>query len=155
MQAPEYLPHIDLLLQSLRVNRERLNSKAKIAIDARLLRGLLQALAARLPFSEAFYLEAYPDVAEAFAAGTIPDPHRHFVEAGYFEGRVGAPPGVDEAFYLALYKDIGSAVARGDLPSGAEHYLRTGVAEGRVPNRAVKPEIDYWMSLLRDDTRAA
>ena len=87
LETPEYLPHIDLLLQALRINRERLNSKSKIAIDARLLRGLIQAIAARAPFSEEFYLQTYPDIAEAHAAGTIPDLQRHYVEAGFFEGR--------------------------------------------------------------------
>ena len=111
MQNPEYLPHIEPLLQALRVNRERLNSKSKIAIDAKLLRGLIQAIIARSPFSDEFYLDAYPDIAEAHAAGNIPDLHRHFVESGFFEGRFGAPPEVDEAFYTTYYKDVGQAVA--------------------------------------------
>ena len=153
MQIPEYLPHIDLLLRALRINRERLDSRSKIAVDARLMRALLQALAARAPFSDEFYLGAYPDIAAAHAAGDIPDLQRHYVESGFFEGRSGAPPVVDEAFYTSYYKDIGQAVSRGEVASGSEHYLRSGAAEGRVPNQRVKPEIDYWMSILRDDTR--
>jgi hypothetical protein len=153
LQTPEYLPHIDLLLQALRINRERLNSKSKVAIDARLLRGLLQAIVARAPFSEEFYLRAYPDIAEAHQAGTIPDPRRHFVDVGFFEGRCGAPPPVDEAFYTGYYKDVGQAVTRGDIGSAGEHYLRQGAAEGRLPNRQIKPEVDSWMALLRDEHR--
>jgi hypothetical protein len=141
LQTPEYLPHIDLLLQALRINRER-------------LRALIQASVARAPFSDEFYLQTYPDIAEAHAAGTIPDLHRHYVESGFFEGRCGAPPPVDEAFYTTYYKDVGQAVTRGDIASATEHYLRQGVAEGRVPNRQIKPEVDYWMSILRDDARA-
>lgn len=110
MQAPEYLPHIDLLLQALRVNRDRLNSKSKVAIDAKLLRGLVQAMVARAPFSDEFYLQTYPDIAQAHAAGTIPDLHRHFIESGFFEGRFGVPPTVDEAFYTSYYKDVGQAL---------------------------------------------
>ena len=155
MLSPEYVPHTDLLLQALRINRERLPSKSKIAIDAKLLRGLIQAIVARTPFSEEFYLRTYPDIAEAHAAGTIPDLHRHYVESGFFEGRFGAPPPVDEAFYMTLYKDVGQAVKRGDIVSATEHYLRQGAAEGRIPNREIKPEVDYWISILRDDTRAA
>ncbi len=155
MQTPEYFPHIDLLLQALRINRDRLNSKAKIAIDARLLRSLIQAVVARAPFSDEFYLKSYPDIAAAHAAGTLTDLQRHFVEAGFFEGRFGSPPPVDEVYYTNTYKDIGKAVARGDIASAAEHYLRQGAAEGRIPNREIKPEIDYWMSVMRDDTRAA
>ena len=121
MQVPEYLPHIDLLLSALRINRERLDSAAKVAVDARLLRGLIVAMVARAPFSEEFYLETYPDIAEAHAAGRIADPRRHFVEVGFFEGRLGVSPGVDEQFYLSLYRDVAQAVARGDVASAADH----------------------------------
>ena len=155
LQTPEYLPHIDLLLQALRINRERLSSKSKVAIDAKLLRGLIQASVARAPFSDEFYLQTYPDIAEAHAAGTIPDLHRHYVEAGFFEGRLGTPPPVDEAFYTTYYKDVGQAVTRGDIASATEHYLRQGAAEGRIPNRQAKPEVDFWISILRDDSRTA
>ena len=155
MSVSCYVPHIDLVLQSLRINRERLGSKAKVAIDARLLRALLQALVAGAPFSEAFYRTTYPDVAQAHASGQIPDLHKHFIEAGFFEGRMGASPDVDEGFYTRTYRDVGDAVQSGDLPSGAEHYLRSGAAEGRVPNAAMQASIDSWMQALRDDARHA
>lgn len=147
----DYLPHIDQFLRALRINRERLNSKSKVAIDAKLLRMLLQALARNLPFSEEFYLQSYPDIAEAHAQGQIEDLHAHFVELGFFEGRAGAPPPVDEAFYLSTYRDVADAVQRGDVKSGAEHYLRSGAAEGRVPNAQLKPLTDSWAAVLRDD----
>ncbi len=151
MQPIRYLPHIDVLLQSLRINRDRLNSKSKIAIDAKVLRVLLQALAAQLPFSEEFYRETYPDLADAVDSGQIPDLHSHFIEAGFFEGRFGAPPPVEDAYYSAAYVDVAQAVARGDVASCAEHYMRAGAAEGRVPSAALRPEVERWMSILRDD----
>ena len=151
MPSSAYVPHIDLILQALRINRERLNSRSKIAVDARLLRGMLQALVTTLPFDASFYQKTYPDIAEAYAAGLIPDLRQHFVDSGYFEGRLGSPPEVDEAFYLATYRDIGTAVQRGEIASGADHYLRSGAAEGRVPTPGVRGEIDSWMALLRDD----
>lgn len=155
MPAPEYLPHIDLLLQALRINRERLNSRSKIAIDTKLLRSLLQALATTMEFSEEFYLASYSDIAEAHSVGKVPDLHKHFVESGFFEGRFGAPPPVDEAFYTSMYKDVGQAVLRGDITSGAEHYLRTGAAEGRLPNESLRRSVDNWMSLLREESGRA
>ncbi len=79
----------------------------------------------------------------------IPDLHRHFVETGFFEGRLGAPPPVDESYYRGLYKDVAAAIARGDVDFGAEHYVRSGAAEGRVPSADLKQEIDGWMSVLR------
>jgi hypothetical protein len=149
LQASQYLPHIDLLLQAMRINRERLNSRSKIAIDAKLLRTLLQAVVVHLPFSAEFYQDSYPDIAAAAESGQIPDLHRHYVETGYFEGRIGAPPPVDDDFYVAQYKDVAQAIQRGDVGSPAEHYLRSGASEGRVPSADLKPEVDQWMGILR------
>ncbi len=154
MEDVAYVPHIDLLLQALRISRDRLNSKSKIAIDARILRALIQGLAASMPFSEAFYLITYPDVAEAVATGDIADARRHFAEVGFLEGRFGAPPPVDEAFYTAKYEDVAESVARADVTSGTEHYMRSGAAEGRLPSEALTSALEGWMTVLRDDTRA-
>ena len=145
-----FLPHIDLLLQSMRISRERLNSRSKVAIDTRLLRTLLQSLVRQLPFDPAFYLQQNPDIAAAYEAGKIPDLHRHFYESGFFEGRFGAPPPVDEDFYTANYQDIGTAIRRGDVASGAEHYMRSGAAEGRLPSEAMRPHVEQWTAVLSD-----
>lgn len=155
MQVPQYVPHVELLLQALRVSRERLNGRSKIAIDPRLLRRLVQAIVERSPFSGDFYLQTYPDIAAAHAAGTLSDPHRHFVETGYFEGRLGAPPTVDEDFYMSAYKDVGQAVRRGEIASATEHYVRQGAAEGRLPNPCIRPEVDDWMAVLLGESGLA
>lgn len=147
----DYLPHIDQFLRALRVNRERLSSKSKIAIEARLLRQMLQALVSTQPFDAEFYLQHNPDIAEAHAQGQIGDLRAHFVEQGYFEGRCGAPPPVNEAYYTATYRDVAEAITRGDIVSGSEHYVRSGAAEARVPAPELKPAIEAWLSVLRDD----
>jgi hypothetical protein len=147
----DYLPHIDLFLRALRINRERLSSRSKVAIEARLLRHLLRTLAEQAPFSEDFYLRNNPDVAEAHAKGQIGDLRAHYLEHGYFEGRPAAPPPVDEAFYAATYADVADAIRRGEVASGAEHYTRSGAAEGRLPNPEMKPVVDGWMAVLRDE----
>jgi hypothetical protein len=145
-----YLPHIDLILQSLRISRERLNSRSKVAIDTRLLRALLQTIARTVLFDPTFYLAHNPDVASAHAAGQIVDLHKHFLESGFLEGRFASPPPVDEAFYTATYKDIGAAIKRGDIASGAEHYMRSGAAEGRMPSEAMRAETERWTALLTE-----
>jgi hypothetical protein len=150
LPQPPYIPHIDLLLQALRVNRDRLNSKSKIAIDAKLLKTILQAMVAGAPFNEEFYKQNYPDLAAAQASGAIPELHKHFIETGYFEGRFGAAPPVDEAYYTSTYKDVGQAVLKGDVTSGTEHYLRSGASEGRVPNEEIRSELEAWMLVLRE-----
>jgi len=147
-----YVPHIDLFLQALRINRERLDSRSKIAIDARLLKALLQVLAECAPFSEEFYLQNYADIAKAHAAGDLADPKRHFVERGYFEGRLGAPIEVNEAYYLKRYRDVEHAVLRGELKSISEHFSHSGYAEGRSPSSALEPFVEKWLSIVRDST---
>ena len=147
-ESEAFLPHIELLLQSLRITRERLNSRSKVAIDTRLLRALLQTLAQHLPFDADFYLANNPDIAEAHERGVITDLHQHFVDSGFLEGRFGAAPPVDEPFYESRYKDIGAAIRRGDVSSGAEHYMRSGAAEGRVPSEAMRPAVERWAAVL-------
>lgn len=150
MASDAFLPHIELLLQSLRISRERLSSRSKVAIDTRVLRALLETLATQLPFDAQFYLDNNSDIATAHASGQITDLRKHFVETGFLEGRFGALPQVDEAFYTALYKDIAPAVRRGDIASATEHYIRAGAAEGRVPSAALKPAVERWASVLAD-----
>jgi hypothetical protein len=145
-----FVPHIDLLLQAMRISRERLCSRSKVAIDTRLLRTLLHSLAGQLPFDPGFYLAQNDDVAAAYETGEITDLRRHFIESGFFEGRFGAPPQVDEPFYAESYKDIGAAIRRGDILSATEHYVRAGAAEGRVPCEAMRPEVQRWAAALSD-----
>ena len=155
MQNVNYFPHIEQILAALHISHGRLDGHSKVAVDVRLLRAVLQAVAARLPFDEAFYLTTYPDVAEAHRQGAIADPHQHYIERGFFEGRLGIAPEVDEAFYTARYKDVAKAVARGDVVSAAMHYQTSGIAEGRVPNAATQPVVDYWAAILQGDSGRA
>lgn len=155
MQNINYFPHIEQILAALHISRERLDGHSKVAIDVRLLRAVLQAVAAQLPFDESFYLATYPDLAEAHRKGAVADPHQHYIERGFFEGRLGAAPEVDEAFYTARYKDVAKAVARGDVVSAARHYQTSGIAEGRVPSAAAQPAVDYWAAILQGDSARA
>jgi hypothetical protein len=149
----EYVPHIELLLQGLHVSRDRLNSTSKIAVEAKLLRKMIEVTVRGLPFSEQFYTATYPDIRAAADAGQIVDLHQHFVETGFFEGRLGAAPAVDETYYTSLYEDVGLAIERGDIGSATDHYIASGSAEGRVPNVAVRPHIESWMTALFNDLK--
>ncbi len=149
MPKSAYVPHIDLLLSALRVERERLDGQSKIAVDAALLRALIQLAVEQLPFNEAFYRATYPDVAAAHASGAVPNLREHFVRTGFFEGRAGALPEMHDAYYVATYPDVAQALRRGEMASASEHYVRSGAAEGRAPNAAARAEIDGWLALLR------
>jgi hypothetical protein len=149
VQPADYFPHVDLILQSMRIDCERLNGRGKIAIDAPLLRLLLQSAVARLPFSAPFYLATYPDIAAAAASGQITDLHRHYIDTGWFEGRMGSPPEVDEAAYRGAYADVADAIAEGRVRSAHDHYMQSGAAEGRVPAPALAGVVAQWMRVLR------
>ena len=143
-----YLPHVDLLMQALRISRDRLDSRSKVAVDPRLLVQVLRQIVAAQPFDESFYLTTYEDVATAHNRGEIGDLHRHFIEAGFLEGRLGAAPVVDAAYYVATYPDVGRAIAAGQIGSAEEHYIQRGAAEGRAPDAATAEQVERWMTVL-------
>lgn len=152
MPSSEYFPHIELLLRALHITRERLLGSSRIAVDARLLRALLQAALRSAPFDAEFYATTYPDIAEAVTAGKIPDLHGHYLDSGYFEGRLGAATDVDEAYYLRTYPDVAAAIRRGDVESAADHYTRAGAAEGRIPRADAKADVERWNTVLQGET---
>jgi hypothetical protein len=146
----KYVPHIDQFLRWMRISRERLDSETRIAAPARLLKLLLQTVVERQLFSEKFYLETYPDIAESYRTGQLTDLRQHYVEQGYFEGRIGAPVEVDGRYYASLYRDVAEALSRGDLKSAREHYEKAGWAEGRIPSEAMQSEVEKWSSVGGD-----
>jgi len=145
------LPHVEVVLKALRIGRDRLDGRGKLAVDASLVKHLLVLLAATAPFDESFYRSAYPDLAEAKDRGEIADLHRHFVEAGFLEGRFGRDPRVDTEFYVGLYPDVAKVIEAGGLRSASEHYLHAGAAEGRAPSAEVAPQVIRWLAVLRPD----
>ena len=87
-----------------------------------------------VPVDEGWYLDEYPDVAEAIKAGQFKSPRHHFVENGYLEGRRPRPFEVDEAWYLAANPDVADGVRAGHIASALEHFASDGHAEGRLPS---------------------
>ena len=73
------------------VSGTTLSPKGDQTDDAVIRAQALRPLVAASPFSQEFYLGQYPDLLKASASGRLPDPHRHFIEHGYFEGRFGHP----------------------------------------------------------------
>jgi hypothetical protein len=95
---------------------------------------IVRSLIRSADFDSEWYMTEYPDIAEAVAAGDIKSPKEHFVDSGYFEGRLPCALKVDEAFYLEKYPDVAEAIARGDSESAEQHFLTHGYWEGRVPS---------------------
>lgn len=144
-----YIPHIEWYTSAFRITPERLRSSSKVAVPLPMLRWLLEQVAGAVDFDTEFYLSTNPDIAQAYEAGEIRDLRRHFIEHGYFEGRLGSLTTFDEAEYLALNPDVSDAVKRGDIASGKEHYMRVGYREGRIPSERVSESVAACHGAMR------
>jgi hypothetical protein len=95
---------------------------------------MIQKFLCSVDFDEAWYLETYPDIADAVRDGRVESARQHFIENGYFEGRLPAPPRIDEKWYLENYPDVAVAVESGVVVSAERHFQDTGYFEGRLPH---------------------
>ena len=93
------------------------------------IRTLLQGI----EVDEEWYLNQYPDVAEAVRAGTFASAKEHFLNNGYFEGRLPFLIKIDEAWYLKQNPGVAEYIARGELESAQQHFNDNGYREGRQP----------------------
>lgn len=58
---------------------------------------------------------------------------QHFLDDGYFEGRLPFPMPVDERWYLEHYPDVAESVRKGVVGSAEQHFAEDGYREGRLP----------------------
>jgi hypothetical protein len=103
------------------------------SVDQHFFQTCMAGFLNQVQVDEAWYLAAYPDVAEALKTGQLADCKAHFVWFGYYEHRMPRPIEVDEAWYLKVYPDIEKAVERQAFASGQDHFNRCGYSEGRMP----------------------
>ena len=75
----------------------------------------------------------YEDIGSAAKAGNIRSSKQHFVDDGYFEGRLPFPILVDERWYLAENPDVAESIRKGVVVSAQDHFDRDGYREGRIP----------------------
>jgi hypothetical protein len=94
---------------------------------------MLRRLIMGVDVDETWYLERYPDIADAIDKGIVAGPRLHFINDGYFEGRLPFPIQVDEAWYLKQNEGVADYVRRGLLESGQQHFEENGYQEGRLP----------------------
>ena len=147
MDVPKSLPNGQLLLSITSLSRERLNAGSRAAVSLPLLREIFSIAISKLAFDEDFYLSTYQDIRAAYESGDISDLQEHFIEQGYFEGRLGVDPKVDAEFYAETYPDVAAAIASGAVGSAQEHYVRAGAFEGRSANSEDKQIITRWLRL--------
>ena len=127
----EYLPPFEILKSY--ITRSKVRGELRISCSYDDLLHMLRRLIAGIEVDEAWYLERYQDIAKAVHEGNIQSAQLHFVNHGYFEGRLPFPILVDERYYLTQNSGIADHVNRGILASGQQHFDENGYTEGRLP----------------------
>lgn len=95
---------------------------------------ILRQMLHGLNVDEEWYRSTYADIGDAIANGDVGSAKAHFVEHGYFEGRLPGEIAVDEKWYLETYPDVAAGIRAGDLQSAEQHFREFGYFEGRLPH---------------------
>jgi hypothetical protein len=126
-----YLPPFDVIRSEVTTSSVRGKLRVNMSYDSFLK--IIKTFAATVNVDEAWYMQHYEDIARVIQEGRLPSGRRHFVNDGYFEGRLPFPIEVDEQWYLAQNPDVADDVRRGVIPSGQAHFDEFGYREGRLP----------------------
>ncbi len=143
-----YVPPYECLLQSLRTNREIVETLDEITIPVRLLKLLLQLAVAHSDFDEDCYLGANPDVQEAVRLGDVESGRMHYIGYGYFEGRREGTIRFDEESYIRDNPDVAAGIKEGRIKSAKNHFFTIGAAEGRSPSADQAVNAAEWKRVL-------
>jgi hypothetical protein len=127
----KYLPPFNILKSYLSITTVEGRLMAECSYEN--LVDMLRRLIAGVEVDGPWYLERYPDIADAIRRGLVADARTHFINDGYFEGRMPFRIEVDERFYLGQNEGVADYVRRGLLESGQQHFDENGYAEGRLP----------------------
>jgi hypothetical protein len=127
----KYLPPFDILKSLLTISSVK--GELMVSCTYENLVQMLRQVIIGVEVDERWYLERYPDIADAIEQGKVQSARVHFVNDGYFEGRMPFPIHVDERYYLSQNKGVAEYVRKGMLESGQQHFDENGYAEGRLP----------------------
>jgi hypothetical protein len=147
-EATAFVPPWDLISAHV-VDYE--NGGDDVVVSRKLLRFLIRGLLDQAEFDEQQYRKANPDVAEAIRHRDFANGRDHFLNVGYFEGRMGATP-VQETWYLARNPDVAAAKQSGELESGELQYRLAGAKEWREPNPQSAKWVAAWKEVLGENT---
>jgi len=125
------------------------NGRDVVTMPKKLFSMLLRAAFAAV-FDTRWYRAAYPDVAAAVDKGEVASELDHFIEGGYWEGRMPCSFAVNEEWYKRHYSDVREAIETGEIVSAHLHYNKTGYFEGRVPDAAAALVIAKWNHALAE-----
>ena len=127
-----YLPPFEVLKKNLKLSS--IKGKLYVNLEYEEFLKLLKLLLRAVEVDDAWYMDVYPDVAQAVRSGQFRSAKHHFLEVGYFEGRRPKELEVDEAWYLKTNEDVSEGIRQGIFPSAAAHFIAHGYDEGRLPS---------------------
>ncbi|MBS0638404.1 MAG: hypothetical protein JSS43_00945 [Proteobacteria bacterium] len=127
----KYLPPFEVLKAYMTL--ETVNGELMATCTYENFVEMIRRMIAGIEVDAAWYRTRYPDIAEAIDQGLVASPQKHFVDDGYFEGRMPFEIKVDERYYLTQHPGIADYVRRGMLENGQQHFDENGYHEGRLP----------------------
>jgi hypothetical protein len=127
----KYIPPFETVKARLAMASE--NGELRVSGTYEDFVNLIRQLIVGIEVDEAWYLERYPDIADAIKEGIVTSAQQHFVNDGYFEGRQPFPIRVNERWYLTQNTGVADYVRQGRLKSGQQHFDENGYKEGRLP----------------------
>jgi hypothetical protein len=130
-----FVPAFDYIVAHASLPTDALQNNS-VTIPTTLFKFLMSTWVRRQAFDEQRYLAANPDVKSAVAFGDLDSGKQHYVNDGYYEGRLPGEFAVDEAWYRATYPDIRVGEKKGLVASPTTHFNMTGRFEGRVGSKS-------------------
>jgi hypothetical protein len=127
----KYLPPFELIRRSIEIST--VQGELQVNVSYENFISLLRTLIHGIEVDEAWYVKAYEDIGEAIRKGIVKSARQHFVDDGYFEGRLPFPMNIDEKWYLAENPDVADSLRQGIIQSAQEHFDKDGYREGRLP----------------------
>lgn len=106
----------------------------KVSLSEDSFKEMLRLFLRAVVVDEEWYRHIYPDVSRAIEDGLYASAKHHFIENGYFEGRLPFALIVDDDWYLSAYSDVAEGISRGEIVSALEHFNSHGYQEGRLPS---------------------
>jgi hypothetical protein len=127
----KYLPPFELIRRSVEISTVR--GELRVTASYEDFVKILKTLIRGIEVDEAWYVRTYEDIGDAIKQGIVRSAQQHFIDDGYFEGRLPFPIVVDERWYLKENPDVAESIRTGIVPSAQEHFDKDGYSEGRLP----------------------
>ena len=127
----KYIPPFEMIRRSIEISTVR--GELRVNVSYENFVGLLRTMIRGIEVDEAWYVRTYEDIGKAIRDGVVRSAKQHFVDDGYFEGRLPFPILIDEKWYLKENPDVADSIKSGIVESAQDHFDKDGYREGRLP----------------------